>query len=515
MYNKLNKSVGMWRLRVASALRIGQEDTAMERYKKLVLLHSNDMHGDFLSEELETGPLGGVSMLSGYVRKVRNEEPNALYCISGDMLQGSLIDTEFRGLSTIEIMNHIAPDVVSLGNHEIDYGLGHLLLLERCAKFPIVNANLFIRSPYTRLFEPHIILTVDGMKIMFIGIITSEVLSPLKQDAVLGSLVDVEDAAREVGKICNAYRTVDIDFTVLLTHIGFEEDKRLAELLDPEWGVDVIIGGHSHTVLEQPAKVNDVLIVQAGVGTDQIGRFDLTVDTDLNAVAGFQWQLIPIIEAHCPRDMDIEQAVAKFKKHTDAKYEKLLCWLPRALTHPSRYMETELGNLMCDAIQDALQLDIAILGSGSIRKTAAGPIITRRELIETMPYDEKTYQLRVTGAQFKRMYAFMLRDEAFEGDHTEFYQFSRGLRVTYNRQTKSFERFDFHGTPLLDDAMLTVSLQGFHFSNFEAFFNLPLADITANGRPVIVSTSQLDVLEEYLSTAHHLDAQVEGRLTVI
>lgn len=70
--------------------------------------------------------------MSGYVQKVRNEEPEVFYCISGDMLRGSLIDSEHRGLSTIEILNMINPDVASLGNHEADYGLTHLLFLERC-----------------------------------------------------------------------------------------------------------------------------------------------------------------------------------------------------------------------------------------------------------------------------------------------------------------------------------------------------------------------------------------------
>ena len=79
-----------------------------------MLLHSNDMHGDFFSEEADGKIMGGVSMLSGYVKKMRRENKNTLYCISGDMLQVSLIDSEFRGLSTVEIMNHLNSDVVSL-----------------------------------------------------------------------------------------------------------------------------------------------------------------------------------------------------------------------------------------------------------------------------------------------------------------------------------------------------------------------------------------------------------------
>ena len=117
----------------------------MANFKKLTLLHSNDMHGDFLAEQIDDSLVGGVSLLSGYVEKVRNDNENVLYCIAGDMLQCSLIDTYFHGISTIDIMNMVNPDVVALGNHEVDYGLAHLLFLERCSRFPIVNANLFIK----------------------------------------------------------------------------------------------------------------------------------------------------------------------------------------------------------------------------------------------------------------------------------------------------------------------------------------------------------------------------------
>ncbi len=263
----------------------------MSRYKKLVLLHSNDMHGDFLAEQIDENLVGGVSMLSGYVDKVRKEEPNTLYCIAGDMFRGSVIDSEYQGLSTIEIMNALAPDVVTIGNHETDYGVAHLLFLEKCAKFPIINANLFIRTNQARLFKPHLIIEVDGMKILFIGILTEEVLSRTKHDGLIGSFVGINEAAAEVGRICNTYNATDIDFTVLLTHIGFEEDKQLAAKLDPAWGVDVIIGGHSHTFLTEPAKVNDILIVQAGTGTDQICRMFEPYALLLEVIGYTPWML--------------------------------------------------------------------------------------------------------------------------------------------------------------------------------------------------------------------------------
>ncbi|HQH63737.1 MAG TPA: metallophosphoesterase, partial [Clostridiales bacterium] len=163
----------------------------MKDLKKLTLLHSNDLHGDFLAKEADESLIGGVSMLSGYVGKVRDEEENTLYVISGDMFRGSLIDQEYQGLSTIEIMNLLKPDAVTLGNHEVDYGVTHLLFLEKCAKFPIINANIYINTNHTRLFKPHLIINTGGMKILFIGLLTEEVLNQTRQDRLIGTFISV------------------------------------------------------------------------------------------------------------------------------------------------------------------------------------------------------------------------------------------------------------------------------------------------------------------------------------
>ncbi len=89
------------------------------------------MHGDFFTDDQKDRDkmIRGLSLLSDYINKVRKEERDVLYVISGDMVQGSIIDSEYKGCSTIEIMNYLAPDVVALGNQEFDYGLPHLLFL--------------------------------------------------------------------------------------------------------------------------------------------------------------------------------------------------------------------------------------------------------------------------------------------------------------------------------------------------------------------------------------------------
>ncbi len=487
----------------------------MKTLKKLTILHSNDMHGDFLAEEIDDTLVGGVSMLSGYVSRVRKEEKNTIYCIAGDMFRGSVIDSEFQGISTIEIMNMISPDVVTLGNHETDYGIAHLLFIEKCAKFPIINANLHIKTNGARLFKSHHIAEIDGMKILFIGILTEDVLSQTKNDGIIGAIVDTYDATEEIGRICNAYNAIDIDFTVLLTHIGFEEDKLLAARLDPAWGVDVIIGGHSHTTIEEPAVVNDILIVQAGVGTDQIGRFDIMVDTDNNCVDSYTWQSIPINENTCPRDESLDRIIGFFTSKMDTKYSRLVTRLKGTLTHPSRIGESSIGNLFADIMKESLGLDLMLLASGSIRSESFGPIVLYSDLCECFPYDEYIYMVKVTGSQLRRMLKYMLRDEALGGSHSEFYQLSQGMHVVYDRAERDFDVFEFDGAEIAADKIFKIGLQKYHYLNFSNFFNVPIEEVSENEPPRVVSTSCRTILDEYLSSHQNLEREAEGRIIIL
>ena len=486
----------------------------MSDAKKLTILHSNDLHGDFLAEKIDEKLIGGVSMLSGYVNKVRNEEQNTIYCIAGDMFRGSVIDSEFRGVSTIEIMNMLSPDVVTIGNHEIDYGIAHLLFLEKCAKFPIINANLHVTTNDARLFRSHHIIEMDGMRILFIGILTETVLSMAKKEALVGSLVDVHDAATEIERICNAYHSMDIDCTVLLTHIGFEEDKLLAAQLDPSLGVDIIIGGHSHTYLERPEEVNGILIAQAGTGTDQIGRFDLEIDTDTNRIRSYAWKSIPITDEHCPRDTALENILDPYKREAEKKYNRVVTRLKRRLTHPSWYQETELGGLLADILQDSLRLDMMLVGSGSIRVSEIGPIVLFSDLMECLPYDDSAIALWVTGAQLKQMILFMLRDEVWEGAHCEFFQFSAGVRVVYDRHNHGFKEFSLNGEPIDEGKIYKIGLQYYFYLNMKDFFSISHEEISKNGMPRRVATSCREVLDEYLSCHQNVDRRVSGRLKI-
>jgi len=481
--------------------------------KRFTILHSNDMHGDFLAEvQGQEGRLiGGLALLSGYINKVRREEENVLFVISGDMVQGSLIDSEYKGISTIEIMNYLAPDVVCLGNHEFDYGLPHLLFLEKMANFPIVNANLYIKQYNKRLMRPYLILNKAGFDIMFTGIITEKVMDSIKQDELIGSFVTLEEASHEVGKITNAYKNDDIDLTILLTHIGFESDLELARLLRPEWGIDIIIGGHSHTVLEEPARENDILIAQAGVGTDQVGRFDIIVDDDTNSIIEYRWQLIPIDEKIAEPDRRLEEYINSFKEEVDRKYNTIICKFARALTHPAREVETSLGNLIADAFAEVAECDVMLVGSGSIRVKELGPMVTLRDLLTCFPYDDVLTRYTIDGSKLKGIFSHIMRTEN-RNSEGECYQVNNKVKAVYSDERHELISLSANGEEVEDTEHYSICMQGYHFNNSKTYLGISQEELLGSGKRKVVSTSAQEVLEEYLRNNQNINSNVERRL---
>ncbi|MCL6088269.1 MAG: bifunctional metallophosphatase/5'-nucleotidase, partial [Actinobacteria bacterium] len=455
-----------------------------------------------------------LALLSGYINKVRKEEKNVLYIISGDMVQGSLIDFEYKGISTMEIMNYLAPDIVALGNHEFDYGLPHLLFLEKMANFPIVNANLYITHYNKRLMLPYLIIKKAGFDILFTGIVTEKVIDSIKQDKLISSFVTLEEASNEIGIISNAYKNDDIDLTIVLTHIGFDSDVELAKLLKPEWGIDLIIGGHSHTILEQPACVNGIYITQAGVGTDQIGRFDILVDDDTNSIIEMKWQLIPIDSDIAEPDKELEEYINSFKEDVDRKYNTIICKFAKKLTHPQREIETELGNLISDAFAEIAETDIMLTGAGSIRIKEMGPLVTLKDAMSCFPYDDTLSRHFIPGSKIKKIFSHFMRPENRNGEG-ECYQVNKRIKAVYDDNKKELISLDFDGKPIENDQFYKIAMQGYHFNNSQAYLNISNEELMESGKSKVISTSAQQVLLEYLRNHQNVDGRIEGRFTYI
>ena len=485
------------------------------RYRHLTILHSNDLHGDFLPVKKDGVMTGGVSLLSGYVNRATAENPDTLYVIAGDLFRGSVIDTEYQGISTVEIINMLSPDAVCVGNHETDYGVAHLLFIEKCARFPLINANLHVTLNGARLFRPCHVARIGGMKALFIGILTDEVLAQTRSEKLIGSFIDIRAAAEEVGRIAGTYRGADIDLTVLLTHIGLEEDRKLAALLDPAWGVDLIIGGHSHTFMEEAEVVNGIPIAQAGWGSGAIGRFDLVVDKAENRLASWSWRCDPVNDETAERDPAVEDMIRRFKSATDEKYNRVVTRFRRKLTHPVRNAETELGDLFAECMRDAMDLDVMLFASGGIRSSEMGPVVTYSDFTACFPFEDPLYMAKITGAQLRRMFAYMLREEALGGAHTEFYQLSDGLRVVYSRSRGEVVSMTFDGEDVQDREIFTVGLAEYHMRNVEKGLGIAPEELEKNGKIRMIAASCREVLDEYLTSHPHLGQAADGRITVI
>lgn len=487
-----------------------------EDLKELVILHSNDIHGTFAGETDENGKLcHSLAQAAGYVKKVKAENPDTVYCIAGDVFQGSLLDSDFHGMSTMDMLNLIDIDVMSIGNHELDYGISHLMFASRYADFPILNANFRIRKNGRTLFKPYKILRVGGLNVLFIGLITGNIVDQTKAEGLVGPFVTVNDPAEEVRMITAYVRSKYIkpDMTVLLTHIGYEDDIELAKKLDPSLGVRIIVGAHSHTYLEKPDVVNDILILQAGTGNTHIGDLRLHIDKGTNEIAGWDYKLVPVDEEHCPQDKFVRAMVNSYQMDIDEKYGAFVTRLKRNLDNYGRGNTTEVGQLFVDAFTDSLELDIMMMASSSIRCYGMDMTVTLQDLREAYPYDGRIYRVRVNGKQLKHMIKHMLRDEVLDDWKDAFFHTSRALHIVYTRKTGDLE-LSFNGEPVTDDQKFDIGLQEFYFINSEAVLDQTNEELLKAADLRILSEDAFGVLKNYFSEHKGLGGRIDNRIII-
>lgn len=234
--------------------------------QNLTILHLNDTHshidpqrsGDYKGR-------GGVIEQAAYIDSVRCAEGkrNVLLVHAGDFSQGSSYFTELGGNIEIEVLNALKFDVVTLGNHEFDNGLDELARRLKNLKADVVCANYnFDGTPLEGLVEPYTIIRRGGKKIGFIGLLT-DIMEVVDGD--IAKVLTYQDPAEVVNRLAGYLKEdKDCDMVVCLSHLGYGEDKDLAGSVR---NVDLIIGGHSHTLLDDKQIVKDldgeeVIIVQ-------------------------------------------------------------------------------------------------------------------------------------------------------------------------------------------------------------------------------------------------------------
>lgn len=255
-----------------------------EKDIKITILHTNDVHSriePFPMDGSRFQGLGGTARRSALISKIRNEEKNVVLLDAGDMFQGTPYFNLFDGEVELEIMSKMGYDAGTFGNHEFDNGVSGILKHFDKAKFPFVTSNYdFSKTELAGKTKDYIVLERDGIKIGIFGLgVSLEGLVDPKNYEQVGYLDPVEVANRIVPILKNKEKC---DLVVCLSHLGYsyKEDKISDLTLVPQTkDIDLIIGGHTHTLLDRPTEVRNAdgkitLVNQVGNGGVRLGRID-------------------------------------------------------------------------------------------------------------------------------------------------------------------------------------------------------------------------------------------------
>lgn len=237
------------------------------RSRNLTIIHINDTHSHIEPQRSgENAGCGGVIEQAAYVDSVRcaDGRRNVLLLHAGDFSQGSSYFSELGGDMEIEVLDRMGFDVVTLGNHEFDNGVDELVRRLSNLKVPVVCANYsFEGLPLEKHVNPYVILRKGGYKIGVIGLLTDIMTSVDRSVAERLEYIDpVSVTNRHASYLKNKK---GCDLVICLTHIGYDQDLQLAARTR---NVDIIVGGHSHTSLEEPAMVDNLEGKQVVVVSD-------------------------------------------------------------------------------------------------------------------------------------------------------------------------------------------------------------------------------------------------------
>lgn len=254
----------------------------------LVLLHTNDTHSQlepYDSNDKYNANMAGIVRRAALIRQVRAKEPNVLVVDAGDFVQGTPYFNLFHGEAEIKLMNKVGLDVITLGNHEFDNGIPFLTKMLKKAKFEVIASTYDVSAtPLKKQVRSWLIVKKGKLRI---GIVSANIspyglISPANFSGM--KYLDPYETAEAKAAWLKAVKKCNL--VICLSHLGLDnkgeapDDIRLAEKTK---SIDVIIGGHTHTFMRNPAKkinaVGDTVIInQVGKGGIYVGRMDLDVD---------------------------------------------------------------------------------------------------------------------------------------------------------------------------------------------------------------------------------------------
>jgi 5'-nucleotidase/UDP-sugar diphosphatase len=373
----------------------------------MTILHTNDLHAHYDPFEPWGEPIqGGVARLKTLVEEIRGEADGVLFLDAGDQFQGTLFFTVGGADVVADVMNTLGYDAMCVGNHEFDAGPAELARFVDRIDFPLVSANIDATAdpdlageilPYTlAYFGP------EREPVAIIGLTT-------EHTAISSS---PGPNVRFLDAVATAQRTVDeversgIDVVIALTHLGYDRDLELAQSVA---GIDVIVGGHSHTLLDPyptlttSASGEPVLVATAYEWGRYLGRLDVLF-TDDGRVNSYTGRTI-FIDESIAEDDGMLDVFAQYRPAIDALMTQAVGTAGVDLNgerEDVRVRETNLGDLICDAMvwkTSSLGATIAIQNGGGIRASIPAGEITMGQVLEVLPFGNQITVLTLTGEQ--------------------------------------------------------------------------------------------------------------------
>lgn len=365
--------------------------------ENIIIMHTNDMHG-FFNEGKYDGM--GAAKVSRFVNLVKANNEDAIYVDAGDAIQGSNLVTLSRGEAAIKIMNTMHLELMTLGNHEFDYGTKRLNELEKLANFEFLAGNV-TNEKNEALYKPYLIKKIKGYNIGFIGIDTPETLYKSHPENTKGiKFQSPVEFARKMAEELSG----KVDAIVAVVHLGDEvgkDDFTSTKLANEVPEIDVIIDGHSHSTYKEGKLVNDVLIASAGEKTKHVGFIEINPKKTLEKKARlFSKKYANYIK----NDEKTFSVTNKIKESNEKILKEVIANLPFDLDGSREVVrkgESNLGNLLTEALLDVSKADFVLVNGGGIRSSISKGEITKGDILSTFPFGNTVRVLELTGKDVK------------------------------------------------------------------------------------------------------------------
>ena len=363
----------------------------------IVILHVNDDHGQLLAHDVLGKSRGGAARLATLIARIRKETVgDVLVLHAGDFLsRGDSLTTLSGGELNVKIMNRIGFDALTPGNGEYYTGIDHLMRLQKIARFPFIAANVYSRTNNRLLMDPFITKTINGITIAILG------LGFIHEELPSARAVELRNYADIAARITPDLRK-KADLVIALTHIGLPDDVSLA-MVNPD--IDLIVGGHTHTILDAGLVVKHMnspgacTIAQAGEFNEYLGRIDIRMQR-----SGPRYRLLSIKARLISVDSTLaeDDAVAGLINSYRNAFRRVVCRSDRDISRTPNRMGP-IDTLVAKAISDKTRASVVLFAhnavAGGLRK---GPV-TYSEVCRLYPWGNSVVALQVPGRELIRL----------------------------------------------------------------------------------------------------------------